>query len=185
MILFHKRIIVSPITTHIPLKKISKLISKKNFLYNQIYNIYRCLKIDFNFVKPKIVISGLNPHAGENGSIGTEEEEIITPTIKKLKNNGINIDGPISADSILINKNYKKYNCFIFIFHDQALIPFKFISKFSGVNYTGNLDIIRTSPDHGTANNLVGSNDFSSDSFINCYKLIKKINKNRTINGKS
>tara|TARA_A100000164_G_C21859395_1_gene749243 strand:- start:16 stop:990 length:975 start_codon:yes stop_codon:yes gene_type:complete len=185
MVLYHKKIIVSPITTHIPIKNISKFISNKNFLYNQIYNLYKCLKIDFNFVKPKIVISGLNPHAGENGNIGNEEKKLITPTIKKLKNNGINIDGPVSADSILINKSFKKYNCFIFIYHDQALIPFKFISQFSGVNYTSNLNIIRTSPDHGTANNLVGSKNVSSDSLINCYKLIKKINKNRNINGKS
>ena len=132
----------------------------------------------------KLIISGLNPHAGENGQIGSEEKKYITPIIKKLKKSGVIIDGPMSADSILINKNLLKYDCFIFIFHDQALIPFKFISKFTGVNYTGNLNIIRTSPDHGTAYDLIKTKKFSNKSFINCYKLINKIYKNRMINDK-
>lgn len=185
MILYHKKLIVSPLSTHIEVKNISKIISKKNFLYNQIFNLYKCLQIDFSLKKPKMIISGLNPHAGENGEIGIEEKKIIIPILKKLKINGIKIDGPLSADSMLLNQNLNKYDCFIFMYHDQALIPFKYISKFSGVNYTGSLSIIRTSPDHGTAYNLVGSNDISNKSFINCYKLVNTIYKNRTINDKS
>ena len=185
MILYHKKIIISPITTHIEVKKISKIISNKNFLYNQIYNLNNILKIDFNITNPRIIISGFNPHAGENGYIGSEEKKIISPVIQTLKNNGIDIHGPFSADSLLINKNLNKFDCFIFIYHDQALIPFKYISQFSGVNYTGNLDVIRTSPDHGTAYNLRGSKKISDKSFINCYKLINKINKNKTIDDKS
>ncbi len=129
--------------------------------------------------KPKIIISGLNPHAGENGKLGNEEIEIINPAVKKLKSKGIKIHGPHSADSLLINKNLEHYDCFIFIFHDQALIPFKYISQFSGVNYTGNLSIIRTSPDHGTAYNLVDSKNISDKSLLNCFKLIKEIHFNR------
>ncbi|MDC3075590.1 4-hydroxythreonine-4-phosphate dehydrogenase PdxA [Pelagibacteraceae bacterium] len=182
MVFFHKKIIISPITTHIEVKKISKFISNKKFLYNQIYNLNKCLKIDFGLNKPRLIISGFNPHAGENGNIGNEEQKYIIPTINKLKKNGVNIKGPFSADSILIQKNLENYDCFIFIFHDQALIPFKYISKFSGVNYTGNLDIIRTSPDHGTAYNLVGTNKISNKSFINCFRLIKKIYQNRQLN---
>ncbi len=185
MILFHKKIIISTITTHIQVKKISKIISDKNFLYNQISNLNKTLKIDFNIKEPKIIISGFNPHAGENGKIGKEEINFIIPVIKKLKNKGVNLDGPLSADSILIKKNLKKYDCFIFIYHDQALIPFKYISQFSGVNYTGNLNIIRTSPDHGTAYNLVKSNHVSDKSLMNCFKLIKKVYNNRMINVKS
>ena len=184
MLLYHKKLIISPLTTHVRINKITNLISDKKFLYNQIYNINETLIKDFNYLKPKIIISGVNPHSGENGLIGKEEIKIITPIIIKLRNKGIDIDGPYSADSMLINKNLKKYNCFIFMYHDQALIPFKFISQFSGVNYTGNLDIIRTSPDHGTAYNLVGSKKVSNKSFLNCYKFIKKINKNRNINVK-
>ena len=185
MILFHRKIIISPLTTHIEIKKISKAISNKKFLFNQIYNLYQCLKFDFNIKKPKLVISGLNPHAGENGEIGIEEKQIINPVIKQLQNKEINIIGPLSADSLLIERNIDKFDCFIFIYHDQALIPFKFISQFSGVNYTGNLNIIRTSPDHGTAYNLRGSNKISNKSFINSYKLIRKIYNNRIINDKT
>ena len=185
MILFHDKIIISPLTTHIEIKKLPKLIKNKEFIFNQINNLYNCLKLDFNINKPKLIISGFNPHAGENGKIGKEEINYITPVINKLKNNGINIEGPLSADSILIKKNLNKYTCYIFLFHDQALIPFKYISQFSGVNYTGNLNIIRTSPDHGTAYNLIGSKEISNKSFINCFKLINKIYKNRIINVKS
>ena len=185
MILYNKKIIISPITTHIKVKNISKIISNKTFLYNQIKNLNKTLKIDFNIKKPKLIISGLNPHAGENGKIGKEEIEIITPVVKSLKNKKIFIDGPISPDSMLIKSNMKKYDCFIFIYHDQALIPFKYMSQFSGVNYTGNLNIIRLSPDHGTAYNLIGSKNISNLSLLNCYDLIKKIKKNRKINDKS
>ncbi len=185
MILFHKKIIISPLTTHIELKKVSKAISNKKFLFNQIYNLYKCLKFDFNIKKPKLVISGLNPHAGENGKIGIEEKQTINPIIKQLQKKEINIIGPFSADSLLIKKNIDKFDCFIFIYHDQALIPFKYISQFSGVNYTGNLNIIRTSPDHGTAYNLRGSNKISNKSFINSYKLISKIYNNRILNDKT
>ena len=185
MILFNKKIIVSPITTHIKVKDISKVISNKALLYNQIKNLNKTLKLDFNIAKPKLIISGLNPHAGESGKIGREEIEIITPVVKSLKNKKILIDGPISPDGMLIKSNMKKYNCFIFIYHDQALIPFKYISQFSGVNYTGNLSIIRVSPDHGTAYNLIGSKNISDHSLLNCYNLIKKIKKNRKTNDKS
>lgn len=185
MILFHKKIIISPLTTHIEVKKLSKMISNKQFLYNQILNLYNSLKDDFNFNKPKIIISGFNPHSGENGTIGQEEIKIIIPVIKKLKSNAIDIDGPVSADSMLIKKNLKNYDCFLFAYHDQALIPFKFISQFTGVNYTGNLNVIRTSPDHGTAYDLIGSKNISDKSLINCFKLIKRIYKNRIFNEKS
>ncbi len=179
MLLFHNKIIVSPLTTHIPINKINKFIYDKKFLYSQIKNLNQVLKLDFSIKIPKLIISGLNPHAGEKGSIGTEELNYIIPTIKKLKKEGLNIAGPFSADSLILNNNLKKYDCFIFMYHDQALIPFKYISKFSGVNYTGNLDIIRVSPDHGTAYDLIGSKNISYKSFLNCFKLVMKISKNR------
>ena len=150
MILYHKKIIVSPLTTHIKLKNISKVISNKEFLYNQLLNLSNTLKYDFNIQNPKILISGLNPHAGEKGEMGMEEKKFINPIVDKLNKNGLNISGPLSADSMLIKINFKKYDIFVFMYHDQALIPYKYISQFSGVNFTGNLDIIRTSPDHGT-----------------------------------
>ncbi|MBD1148184.1 4-hydroxythreonine-4-phosphate dehydrogenase PdxA, partial [Pelagibacterales bacterium SAG-MED31] len=90
-----------------------------------------------------------------------------------------NIDGPISPDSIVNKRNLKNYNCFIFTYHDQALIPFKLISNYSGVNYTSGLDIIRVSPDHGTAYDMVGKKKQSSRGIINCFKLVNKIASNR------
>lgn len=179
MILYNKKITVSTLTTHISVKSISRTLSKKNYIYDKIYNLSNTLKTDFNIKKPKIAISGFNPHCGENGTIGDEEKKIIIPQVKKIRKMGINIQGPISADSMLINLRKKNYDCYVFIFHDQALIPFKYISNFSGVNYTGNLKVIRTSPDHGTAYNLIYSKNLSSKSLINSFKLIKNIYNNR------
>ena len=179
MILYHQKIIVSTLTTHIQLKSIFKYLKKENYIYKKIIDLNNALKKDFNFINPKILISGINPHAGENGMLGNEEDKILSPVVNKLRLNGVNITGPISGDAMLIKNNINKYNCFLFIYHDQALIPYKIISNFTGVNYTGNLDIIRTSPDHGTAYNLVGRNKGSALSLKNCFNLIYKINKNR------
>ncbi len=185
MILYHNKIIISPLTTHIKIQSVSQSIKKRNFIFNQLKNLNNTLKYDFNIKKPKILISGLNPHAGENGKIGKEEIKTIIPELKKLRKMKIDIDGPISADTMLIGKNTKNYNCFVFIYHDQALIPFKFISNFTGVNYTGNLKVVRTSPDHGTAYNLRNTKQISNKSLINSFTLIKKIHKNRIKNVKS
>ena len=127
------------------------------------------------------MVSGFNPHSGENGEIGNEEIISIIPVIKKLQKKGFLIDGPLSADSILIQKNLKKYDCFVFMYHDQALIPFKYISKFTGVNYTGNLDVIRTSPDHGTAYSIAGKGVASKDSFLSSIYLAIDVYRRRKI----
>ena len=179
MLLIHKKIIVTPLTTHISLKDIRKKLLSNNFIYRQIINLNNTLKFDLNIKKPKIAISGLNPHAGENGKIGNEEK-IISKIIKKLKNKKISINGPFSADSMLLN--LMKYDCYVFMYHDQALIPFKYISKFTGVNFTGNLDLIRVSPDHGTAYELKGSDNYSNTSLKQCFILLNKIYKNRKKN---
>ena len=182
MILINKKIIVCPLTTHISLKSVPKYISKKNYIFNKIVSLNETLKYDLNINNPKLIISGLNPHSGENGKFGNEETKYIIPEIQRCKNKGIDINGPVSADSCLTSVNMKKYSCFIFLYHDQALIPYKYISNFKGVNYTGNLDVIRTSPDHGTAYDLIGSNKVSNKSLINCFKTTMKIYSNRNKN---
>jgi len=179
MVFIYKNLIISPLTTHININKITKVLSKKNYIFNKIKSINKCLKNDFKITNPKILISGINPHAGEKGKISNDENIILIPEISKIKKQSINIQGPISADAMLTTKNIKKYDCFLFAFHDPALIPFKYISKYSGVNFTANLNIIRTSPDHGVAYDLVGKNNAISKSLINCFNLINKINKNR------
>jgi len=179
MIFIYKKLIISTLTTHISINKVAKTLIKKNFILNKIIAINKCLKKDFNIQKPKILISGINPHVGEKGIISNDDEKILIPEINKIKKLNIKINGPISADAMLTLNNINKYDCFLFTFHDQALIPFKFISQFSGVNYTSNLEVIRTSPDHGTAYDIVGKNKALPYSLVNSFKLINKIHKNR------
>jgi len=180
MIFYSKKLIVSPLTTHISINNINNKLKKKDFISNKIKKLISTLKNDFSIKNPKIALAGLNPHAGENGTIGFEEKKYIIPALNKLKKEKIIIDGPFSADSLFIKKNIKLYDCFICCYHDQALIPFKLISEFNGVNYTGSLDIVRLSPDHGTAYDMVGSNKAKTNSLFNCFKLANKIIMNRT-----
>lgn len=178
MMFVNKKLIFFPLTNHIPLKKVINKLKIKNFIFHKIIVLYKTLNIDFNIKNPKIFIAGVNPHAGENGLIGNEEI-YIKKVLLNLKKSNININGPYSADSILSKKNILKADAFIFNYHDQALIPFKLLDNFSGINYTGGLSIIRVSPDHGTAYDLVGTNKANSKSLINCFKYINIIFKNR------
>jgi 4-hydroxythreonine-4-phosphate dehydrogenase len=180
MIFYSNKLIVSPLTTHISINNISNKLKKRNFISNKIRKLILTLKNDFSIKNPKIALAGLNPHAGENGTIGYEENKYIIPALKKLKKEKIFIDGPYSADSLFSKKNIEHYDCFICCYHDQALIPFKIISEFNGVNYTGSLDFVRVSPSHGTAYDLVGSNIAKTNSLLYCFKLANKIIMNRS-----
>ena len=124
-------------------------------------------------------MAGINPHAGENGMIGTEEIILLRNTINRLKKKKIKIQGPYSADSIINKENLLNSDAIVFNYHDQALIPFKLLDNFNGINYTLGLSIIRVSPDHGTGYNLVGKNLANGASLNNCFKYILKITKNR------
>ena len=179
MLFIKNNLIFATLTTHIRLKDITKHLSSKKYIYNKIFHINKTLINDFGIKNPKIIIAGINPHAGENNCIGNEETIFLKPVIKKLIENNINIYGPYSGDSVLTKKNMKNYNCFIFNYHDQALIPFKMISNNTGINYTSGLSIIRVAPDHGTAYDIVGKKIGNIKGLINCVNLIKKIYKNR------
>ena len=179
MIFYSKDLITTPLTTHIPINKINNFLSKKKYMYKKIKSLESTLKQDFGIKKPKMVILGINPHAGENGILGEEENKFYLPLLKMLRKDKMLIDGPISSDSAFNKKNIKFYDCFIASYHDQALIPFKIISGFKGLNYTGNLDIIRVSPCHGTGYDQVGKKDFNKESVLYCLNTIKKIIKNR------
>lgn len=168
-----------PLTIHIELKKVHKFFKNKQNSIKKILSIIDTLKNDFKIKNPKIIMSGINPHAGENGIISQDENKNLKPVIQYLRKMKIDITGPISGDGMINNYNLKKYDVFIFTFHDQALIPFKLISNYGGVNFTSQLNIIRTSPSHGTAENLIGSINASSKGIINSIKLINKISKNR------
>ena len=179
MIFFHNNKFFIPLTIHIELKSVYKIFKNKNLIINKIKSLNNSLIKDFNISKPKLIIAGINPHAGENGLISNDDKKYLNPIIKNLKNNKIDITGPISGDAIVNKNNLKNYDAFIFTFHDQALIPFKLLSQYKGINYTSNLSFIRISPSHGTAKDTIKNKQFSSLSILNCFKIINKIYKNR------
>jgi 4-hydroxythreonine-4-phosphate dehydrogenase len=166
-------------TNHIPVSAISSalsidLISSKLSILNQ------SLITDFGISKPKIAVLGLNPHAGENGLLGSEEAEIIKPAIEKIKSSGVLAFGPFPADGFFGSKNISSYDGVLAMYHDQGLIPFKSIAIGNGVNYTAGLPIVRTSPDHGTAYDISGKNKASANSLRNAVYLACDIYKQRT-----
>ncbi len=179
MIFIYKKKFFIPLTIHIEIKNVHKYFKNKTYMIKNIKKIILTLKNDFHINNPKILLAGINPHAGENGVISKDDSKYMDPIIKNLKKNNIIINGPVSGDSMINYDNMKYYDVFLFPYHDQALIPFKIVSNFEGVNFTSNLKIIRVSPSHGTARKLVGTNKATSNGIINCYKIIKKIFKNR------
>lgn len=158
-------------TIHEPLKKITKLITKEN-LEIKINIILKMLINDFKISVPKVAVLGLNPHAGERGIIGNEEQIIIEPLIKKYSKN---LFGPFSSDAFFANHLYKKYDLVFGMYHDQLLIPFKMMNFDSGVNFTAGLPIVRTSPDHGTAFDIAYKGIADPSSFIEAFYYAKKI----------
>ncbi len=174
MLLHSKNLNVVPITTHIPIKEVSKKITQKT-LIKKIEILNSEIKKYFNISQPVICVSGLNPHSGENGKIGKEEVQQIIPAIEILKKKGLNIFGPISAD-IMFEKNYrKKYDVAVCMFHDQALIPIKTLNFNEVVNITLGIDFLRTSPDHGTALDIAGLNKANPTSMINAIKKAEEL----------
>jgi len=172
---------VVPITTHISHSEVSSELNKDKIIeYSK--RVHRYLIEDFGIKKPKIAISALNPHAGEDGKLGLEEKEIIIPAVEKLNNILPDILGPFPADTLFYPENRKNYDAIICMYHDQALIPLKTIDFFGSVNITLGLPFIRTSPDHGTAFDLVGKNSVRNDSFISALQIADKISLKRFSN---
>ncbi|MBY0487924.1 MAG: 4-hydroxythreonine-4-phosphate dehydrogenase PdxA [Flavobacteriaceae bacterium] len=165
-------------TDHLPVADVAKHLTEK-LIIQKVETINKSLKQDFSINKPKIAILGLNPHAGDNGVIGKEEDEIIKPTIKKIFDKGILVFGPYSADGFFGSGQYEKFDAVIATYHDQGLIPFKTLSFGSGVNYTAGLNKIRTSPDHGTAYEIAGKGLADNSSFKEAVYLAIDIYKSR------
>ena len=164
MIMASESLKIAVVTGHIPLSSVAQTLSIEKIAEAvKIYNL--SLIRDFNIENPKIAVLGLNPHAGEHGLLGNEEELIITPAIKQLQNEGVFCFGPFPADGFFGSSDYKNYDAVLAMYHDQGLIPFKALSMENGVNYTAGLSIIRTSPAHGTAYNIAGKNIASEESF--------------------
>ena len=164
MLLTSDKVRVGVVTGHIPLKEISSHLTKE-LIINKSTLLINSLKNDFGISKPKIALLGLNPHAGENGLLGSEETEIIIPAIDELKNKGNLVFGPFPADGFFGTGDYKKYDGVLAMYHDQGLIPFKTLAFDTGVNFTAGLSVVRTSPDHGTAYSIAGKNLADETSF--------------------
>ena len=156
---------VALLTEHIPVSEIAKHITKENIL-SKLNIINQSLQKDFGIDKPRIAVLGLNPHAGDEGLIGNEEETIIKPAIKEAKNNNMLVVGPFSADAFFARRAFDKFDAVLAMYHDQGLIPFKSLASGEGVNYTAGLPAVRTSPDHGVAFDIAGKNKADHSSFI-------------------
>ncbi|MFB2120415.1 4-hydroxythreonine-4-phosphate dehydrogenase PdxA [Parapedobacter sp. 2B3] len=164
MFMISEELRVGVVTGHIPVRDIAANISTEAIV-SKLALMDASLKRDFWIRKPKIAVLGLNPHAGDNGLIGTEDEEIITPAIEQAKSRGVFCFGPYPADGFFASETYKKFDAVLAMYHDQGLIPFKHIAARSGVNFTAGLPVVRTSPDHGTGYDIAGKNVASEMSF--------------------
>ncbi len=173
MLIYSKKLAVSPITTHINIKDVSKKL-KLEIIINKIKTLNSFFKKNLK-KKPKIAILGLNPHNAEF-RYNSEEKRIIIPAIKKIKKVGINLNGPFAADTLFVNI-YKKYDVIVGMFHDQVITPFKTLYHFDAINITLGLKYLRTTPDHGTAKNIIGKNKANPLSLVNCIYFISKFGK--------
>jgi len=169
---------IGVVTGHIPISKVATTISKEG-IESKIRQIDNALKQDFAIKEPKIAVLGLNPHAGEQGLIGKEDDAIIVPAIDQMNQEGILAFGPFPADGFFGSRNYKNYDGILAMYHDQGLIPFKALTFGKGVNYTAGLPIIRTSPDHGTAFDIAGKNVATISSFQAALIMARDISLNR------
>ncbi len=168
-----------PLTIHVPLEKVSKLLTKE-LISTKIKIAVEDLKRFFNIKNPRIIVTGLNPHAGENGNLGDEEIKIIKPALDNLKKQkNISLIGPISADTAFSSNKRRQYDLAVCMYHDQALIPIKTLDFFNGVNVTLGLDFIRTSPDHGTAFDIAGKNLANPKSLICAINLAYEMSINK------
>lgn len=176
MLLYAANLRMGLVTEHLPLKDVSQYITKEIIL-SKINLLHDSLRRDFGIDKPKIAILGLNPHAGDEGLIGNEEETIIKPAIREAKRDKL-VFGPYSADAFFARSSFLQFDAVLAMYHDQGLIPFKAIAEGEGVNFTAGLPFVRTSPDHGTAFDIAGKNKADATSFtaavFECIDIIRR-----------
>ncbi|KAB1066785.1 4-hydroxythreonine-4-phosphate dehydrogenase PdxA [Tamlana haliotis] len=170
---------VGLLTDHVPVKDIATHITPQ-LIEKKIATVYESLVKDFKIQKPKIAVLGINPHTGDNGVIGNEDDAVLRPTLQKIKEGGKLVYGPYAADSFFGSNNYKNFDAIIASYHDQGLIPFKTLSFGQGVNFTAGLSKVRTSPDHGTAYEIAGKGTADENSFKEAVYSAMKIFKNRS-----
>jgi 4-hydroxythreonine-4-phosphate dehydrogenase len=178
MLMISDNLRIALVTSHIALKDVHTALTKEK-IYNKIKVFEASLIKDFGIIKPKIAVFGLNPHAGENGKIGSEEQQIIIPAIQQARQENILAFGPYAADGFFGSSNRSHYDGILAMYHDQGLTAFKALAFEDGVNYTAGLPIVRTSPDHGTAFDIAGQNKASQQSMRNAIYLAMDIYKSR------
>ncbi|GIV34014.1 MAG: 4-hydroxythreonine-4-phosphate dehydrogenase [Chitinophagales bacterium] len=179
MLLISEELRVGLVTEHIALKEVAGQLSVKKIVA-KLEILHQSLHKDFGIMKPRIAVLSLNPHSGEGGLTGTEEKEIILPAIQKAQESGILAWGPYPADGLFATGAYKKFDVLLAMYHDQGLVPFKFVAFEHGVNFTAGLPVIRTSPDHGTAYDLAGKNKANPSSFREAVLVAADIFRHRT-----
>ncbi len=170
MMLAHERYRTVPVTIHVPLRTVPDSITGE-LIIETVTIVVRDLKARFGIAAPKLAVTGINPHAGEDGQIGTEDEEVTRPAIAALQAQGVNVTGPLPADTLFYPPHWAEYDCIVAMYHDQALIPIKTLAFDEGVNVTLGLPFVRTSPDHGTAFSLAGTGKASARSMLAALQL--------------
>lgn len=165
MLMTAQNLRVGLVTEHVPVSEIAQHITRENIL-SKLKILHATLQKDFGIDKPKIAVLGLNPHAGDEGLIGTEEEKIIKPAVKEARQQNMLVFGPYSADAFFARGYHERFDAVLAMYHDQGLIPFKSLAIGEGVNYTAGLPAIRTSPDHGTAFDIAGKGKADPSSFL-------------------
>lgn len=181
MMMVYENLRVAVVTGHIPVSEISKNLSV-NKIYSKIKLMNDSLRMDFSIEKPKIAVLGLNPHAGDSGLLGTEEQDIIAKAIEKAQDEKMLVWGSFPADGFFAQAQWQNFDGVLAMYHDQGLIPFKTIARGYGVNFTAGMPFVRTSPDHGTAFDISGKNIAKTDSFFEALYLAIDIAKRKTEN---
>lgn len=171
---------VGLVAGHVPISALSSMITKE-LVVEKLKILARSLLVDFGIRNPRIAVLGLNPHAGDDGLLGSEEQKVITPAIDQAKQLGITAFGPYSADGFFGAGRFSRFDALLAMYHDQGLAPFKSLCMDSGVNFTAGLPVVRTSPAHGTAYELAGKNEASADSFRNALYLAIDVARNRKL----
>ena len=164
MFMISDKLRIGLLTDHVPIAEVTSQINEA-LICKKVETIYQSLKYDFGIKAPKIALLGLNPHAGDNGVIGTKDDLVLKPLLQRLKASGMGVEGPYSADSFFGSDAYKNFDAILAAYHDQGMIPFKTLTFGSGVNFTAGLDKVRTSPDHGTAYEIAGRGIADTASF--------------------
>lgn len=186
MLMVQDNLRIGLLTDHVPVNEVSKHLTEK-LIMQKIETIKHSLIQDFGIRRPKIAVLALNPHAGDNGVIGKEDDAILKPALKKIYENGTMVFGPFAADGFFGSNQYDKYDAVVATYHDQGLIPFKTLSFGNGVNYTAGLNKIRTSPDHGTAYEIAGKGiaDYNSfkEAVYTAIDIYKSRNQHEEISG--